>query len=66
MRITVNGKIIEIENGMTITSLIEKLMLDKRKIAVEQNNTIISRSLHDRTVLNDNDKIEIIQFIGGG
>lgn len=35
-------------------------------IAVERNGSIIKRNDYDKTVLQDGDTVEIVQFVGGG
>ena len=50
----------------TIAALVDELGLDRRKVAVERNLEIVPRSLHASTALADGDRIEIVQFVGGG
>jgi sulfur carrier protein len=65
MRITLNGE--ERETAASrVTALITELGLDPRKVAVERNLEIVPRSLHADTALADGDRIEIVQFVGGG
>ena len=65
MRIEVNGEVRETE-AATILALVEELGLDVRKVAVERNLAIVPRSLHGTTALADGDRIEVVQFVGGG
>lgn len=65
MRIQINGEPREIE-AATIQALVETLGLDPRKVAVERNMEIVPRSLHAATALSDGDRIELVQFVGGG
>lgn len=65
MRIQVNGEPREVE-AATILALLEELGLDVRKVAVERNLQIVPRSLHATTVLTDGDRVELVQFVGGG
>ena len=65
MRIEVNGQGRE-TNASTVLDLIEELKLDPKKVAVERNLEIVPRSLHASTALADGDKIELVQFVGGG
>lgn len=65
MRIQVNGEHREVE-AATILALVEELGLDVRKVAVERNLEIVPRSLHAATALADGDRIELVQFVGGG
>lgn len=50
----------------TVAALVDELGLDRRKVAVERNLEIVPRSLHASTALADGDRIEIVQFVGGG
>ncbi len=65
MRIEVNGEAREVAAG-TISDLVVELGLDPRKVAVERNLEIVPRSLHGQTALADGDRIEVVQFVGGG
>lgn len=65
LRIQINGEPREIE-AATIQALVETLGLDPRKVAVERNMEIVPRSLHAATALSDGDRIELVQFVGGG
>lgn len=65
MRIQVNGEDREVK-AATILALVEELGLDVRKVAVERNLEIVPRSLHGATALADGDRIEVVQFVGGG
>lgn len=65
MRIQVNGEHREVE-AATILALVEELGLDVRKVAVERNLQIVPRSLHGSTALADGDRVELVQFVGGG
>lgn len=50
----------------TILGLVEELGLDVRKVAVERNLELVPRSLHGATPLVDGDRVELVQFVGGG
>jgi sulfur carrier protein len=65
MRIQVNGDTREV-SARTILELVEALGLDVRKVAVERNLEIVPRSLHATTTLAEGDRIELVQFVGGG
>jgi sulfur carrier protein len=70
MRITVNGEQLDIEAGTTVAMLVLRLSgetgRDPRGIAVERNLEIVPKSEHALTVLSDGDRIELVQFVGGG
>ncbi|MEJ6790648.1 sulfur carrier protein ThiS [Brevundimonas sp. BR2-1] len=65
MRVQVNGELRAVA-ATTILALVEELGLDVRKVAVERNLEIVPRSLHAATVLIEGDRIELVQFVGGG
>ena len=65
MRIQVNGEPRDVA-AATILALVEELGLDARKVAVERNLEIVPRSLHATTAIADGDRIEVVQFVGGG
>ena len=65
MRIQVNGDTRDVA-ARTVRALVEELGFDVRKVAVERNLAIVPRSLHEATVLAEGDRIELVQFVGGG
>ena len=65
MNITLNGEPHQTD-ATTIMALVESLGLDVRKVAVERNLVLTPRSLHGETPVADGDRIEIVQFVGGG
>lgn len=64
-RIQVNGEDRAV-SADTILALVEELGLDVRKVAVERNLEIVPRSLHATTALVEGDRVELVQFVGGG
>jgi thiazole synthase len=51
---------------MTVEALVRDLGLDPRKIAVERNLEIVPKSAYSQVQLQDGDKLEIVNFVGGG
>ncbi len=66
MQIFVNGDPRQLEAGMTVRELVLVLNSDPRAIAVERNLEIVPRAEHEVTVLHEGDRLEIVQFVGGG
>ncbi|GAA0731895.1 sulfur carrier protein ThiS [Clostridium oceanicum] len=62
----VNGKNIDYKEGITVENLLDKLDLNMDKVVVEVNLNIISKENYSDILLNKEDKIEIISFVGGG
>lgn len=66
MKLTINGEKREFDGGLTISGLVEALGLNPLKVAIERNLEVVPRSLHSDTQLAEGDRIEIVQFVGGG
>ncbi|MCI8377261.1 MAG: sulfur carrier protein ThiS [Lachnospiraceae bacterium] len=66
MEITVNGEKVSCEEGITLESLISQRGHDKRQIAVEWNEKIVPKQEYGTSVIQANDVIEIVTFMGGG
>ena len=66
IKITVNGKQMQIIPKFTLKSLITKLKMPVNKIAIELNKKIIDKNRISKIRLKKGDKIEIVHFIGGG
>ena len=65
-KIQLNGKKIIINKKLSILDLLIKYNLDKKKIAIEYNGTILPKLKYKKKYLKNNDKLEIVHFIGGG
>ena len=66
IKIQLNGKKHQIKMGCNIQNLLKILKKDNNKVAVELNGEIADKNKYSKIYLNKNDKIEIVQFIGGG
>lgn len=70
MKIILNGETLEIAAGTTVAMLVLRLSdetgRDSRGVAVERNLEIVPKSAHALTVLDEGDRIELVQFVGGG
>ena len=51
---------------ISVAGLLDQLSLEPKKIAVERNLEIVPKSLYGETTLSEGDRIEIVQFVGGG
>ena len=65
MRITLNGKHINIDEPYTVEYLLVKLELTG-KLAVEINRNIVPRSQFPSHIIKPDDDVEIVHAIGGG
>ena len=66
MRITLNGEPHDLAGPLTVTDLLAQLQIDARRVAVEHNLTVVRRDAFDRTLVNEGDEVEIVNFVGGG
>ena len=65
-KIQLNGKKITIKSKVTVYDLLKKFKLSNKKVAIEHNGIIISKTKYKKKYLKSNDKLEIVHFIGGG
>lgn len=66
MKITINGEIKELENEVNLNQLLELFSLPSQRIAVELNREVVRKKDWETIVVKDEDKIEIVHFVGGG
>jgi len=66
MKITINGIEKEIKKNTTIKKLLEELKVLDKTMAVAVNMKIIKKDEWDKYTLNEGDKIEALNFVGGG
>ena len=67
MNLVINGEDHhDLPEPLTVAGLIAHLALPEKKIAIERNREIVSKSTFNTTELSDGDILEIIHFIGGG
>jgi len=64
--VTINGETRHLEEAVSLSVLLTGMGLDPAKIAVERNHEVVPRSQYGQTGLAEGDKLEIVQFIGGG
>jgi sulfur carrier protein len=65
-KIQLNGKKISIKSNFSLKDLLKKYKLINKKVAIEHNGTIVQKINYKNKLLKNNDKIEIVHFIGGG
>ena len=66
MKIIVNGEEKNLDQPMTVSQLLAEMGVADKRVAVEVNLEIVPRSEHSQFQLNNADRIEVVQAIGGG
>ncbi len=66
MDIQVNGESQTLQDGLTVTDLLNQLDIRTEQVAVELNLKILDRNDFSQSVLQHGDTVEILSFIGGG
>jgi sulfur carrier protein len=66
IKILVNGEACDIDLRSNVSALLERLSLPERRIAVELNGRVVSRTDWPQAVLQEGDRVEVVHFVGGG
>ncbi len=66
IKIKINGKLSVINDDLSLLSYLIKLKIPLKNVAIELNQEIIDKKMLKKIKLKNNDKIEIVHFIGGG
>ena len=65
-KIQLNGNPYEINTETNLNQLLNKLKIQKTKVAIELNGVIVEKNKYPKVILNKGDNVEIVHFIGGG
>jgi thiamine biosynthesis protein ThiS len=66
MTIFINGEARELDGVSTLAGLLDALDLPKQRVAIELNKEVIRKQDWESTSVDDNDKVEVVHFVGGG
>ena len=66
MKIVVNGKDLEVADGLNVEGLLVQLNIKRQFMAVAVNREVTPKSAYEATVLHDGDRVEIVRPMGGG
>ena len=66
IQVSVNGEAVHVPAGSTLRDLLQRLELDRARVAVEHNLRVVPRAEHADLRLNHGDQLEIVTFVGGG
>lgn len=62
----VNGKEMNFEENLTVLELLKNLSISENRVVVEVNYNIMTKEQFSEVILNKEDKVEIVSFVGGG
>ena len=66
IKIKLNGKFTTINENLSLSIFLKELKIPLKKVAIELNQEIIDKNKISKIKLKQNDKIEVVHFIGGG
>ncbi|MEJ2373053.1 MAG: sulfur carrier protein ThiS [Sulfurimonas sp.] len=66
MKLTINGNEKEFEEQITLLAVLKELSLEDKVMAAAVNMEIVKQDAWDKYQLNDGDKLELLDFVGGG
>jgi sulfur carrier protein len=66
MNIVVNGEKLKVKNDITIEELLEELSIKDKVMAVAINMEIVKKEDWSKYIIQENDKLELLHFVGGG
>jgi thiamine biosynthesis protein ThiS len=64
--ITLNGEPYQLDGPVSVSTLLARLNIDGRRVAVEHNTAVVRRALFESTIVREGDAVEIVNFVGGG
>jgi len=62
----VNGQNMTIRNGMSLLEFLRTEGYDIERVAVERNGKIVQKASFGTVILSDDDRVEVVCFVGGG
>jgi len=66
MKIIINGQAREFQEGLTLLEVLKELSLSDKVMAAAVNMNIVKQDSWDSVVIKENDKLELLDFVGGG
>lgn len=66
IRITVNGRLVELDESMTVEHMLDRVDVPPNYLAVEVNAEVVPREEYTTHVIRDGDQVELVTLVGGG
>ncbi len=66
MNVTVNGVTKKFDKEIKVLDLLTEFKIDTKMVVIEVNEKILPKNKYETTILQPNDMVEIVSFVGGG
>lgn len=66
MKCIINGDLFTFEHEDSITNILKSLELDPQRVVVEHNQSLIKQDDFDNQIVREDDRLELLEFVGGG
>jgi len=66
MKIIINGEDKEFQEKSTLLDILKELSLEEKVMAAAVNMNIIKQDAWEDYIIQDGDKLELLDFVGGG
>jgi sulfur carrier protein len=66
MQVRLNGELRELPDGLTVAGLLGHLGVKATRVAVEVNETVVTKDRYEAHRIGPGDSVEIVAFVGGG
>lgn len=66
LNLRINGEDRKVVDNLSLKELVTQLDLTPERIAIELNQNVVRRADWPSTRLKENDRVEIVHFVGGG
>ncbi|EIE3745346.1 sulfur carrier protein ThiS [Staphylococcus pseudintermedius] len=66
MEVFVNGEQQQFEEGTTVQDILDHFGIEAKRMAVERNAAVVKRSAWAKTEVQQDDRLELLEFVGGG
>ncbi|MEJ7463149.1 sulfur carrier protein ThiS [Staphylococcus saprophyticus] len=66
MKCIINGDLFTFEHEDSITNILKSLELDPQRVVVKHNQSLIKQDDFDNQIVREDDRLELLEFVGGG
>ncbi|GAA6818233.1 sulfur carrier protein ThiS [Staphylococcus lloydii] len=66
MEVMINGDTFKFGEQLTLLEVLQQLEIDEQRVIVEHNSKLIKQDAFASQVVSANDKLELLEFVGGG